>query len=164
MVRRRMSAEQFADAVSNIIGPVFPDSLVQYRPIEKTNADKSNPYAYSARASLVMNNSFLTALGRPNRETVTTGRESQANLLQALELTNGERFNMVLKKGAVKWKEKYRDSDLIIKELYRKALGREPQSTEYTVAKQLLRNNPGTESIQDLFWAILLLPEFQIIY
>ncbi len=45
------------------------------------------------RASLVVNNNLLTALGRPNRETVSTSRESQASLLQALELTNGTRFN-----------------------------------------------------------------------
>lgn len=111
-----------------------------------------------------MNNGFLTALGRPNRETVSTSRESQANLLQALELTNGERFNAALKKGAENWKKKYRKGDLIIKEIYRKALGREPQQKELKVAKQLLGDAPGEEAIQDLFWAVMLLPEFQIIY
>ncbi len=116
------------------------------------------------RASLVMNNVFLTALGRPNRETVSTSRESQANLLQSLELTNGGRFNEALKKGAVSWSQKYRQGDLIIKEIYRKALGREPQEKEWKVAKQVLGTAPGTEAIQDLFWAIMLLPEFQIIY
>ena len=58
----------------------------------------------------------------PSRETVSTSRESQANLLQALELTKGERFNDALKKGAENWKKKYRADDAIIKELYSKAL------------------------------------------
>jgi hypothetical protein len=164
-VRKRMSAEQFADAVSNIIGPVFPDSLVEFKPYKlAVTENKPNPYAYAARASLVMNNSFLTALGRPNRETVTTGRESQANLLQALELTNGERFNKALHAGAEKWKLKYHDTDVIIKELYRKALNREPDNRELASARELFVNGLQTESIEDLFWIVLLLPEFQIIY
>lgn len=129
---------------------------------EKLVAEKS--ILLYPRASLVVNNGFLTALGRPNRETVSTTRESQANLLQALELTNGERFNSVLKKGAENWKKKYGKSDLIIKEIYRKALSREPQQKEFEVARQVLGDSPGTEAIQDLFWAIMLLPEFQIIY
>lgn len=223
MLRRRMSAEQFADAVSTLVGPVFPDSLVRYIPfgeqppdrslhsdpggqkplvkkpvVEKSEAEKKLEAAKRAaerlaekkltderivaqkllaqqlledksvllypRASLVVNNSFLTALGRPNRETVSTSRESQANLLQALELTNGERYNSALKQGAENWKKKYGKGDVIIKEIYRKALSREPQEKEFEVAKQVLGDAPGTEAIQDFFWAIMLLPEFQIIY
>ncbi|MEJ7684537.1 MAG: DUF1549 domain-containing protein [Segetibacter sp.] len=218
MLRRRMTGEEFADAVSTIVGPVFPDSLVKYNPFAEPVAEKSvaekavikksvvkksiaekrladeklaaekliakeiadekltagmliaeklvaeKSILLYPRASLVVNNSFLTALGRPNRETVSTSRESQANLLQALELTNGERFNAALKKGAENWKRKYRKGDLIIKEIYRKGLGREPQQKEFKVAKQLLGDSPGEEAIQDLFWAVMLLPEFQLIY
>jgi hypothetical protein len=95
---------------------------------------------------------------------VSTSRESQANLLQALELTNGGRFNEALKHGAENWKRKYGQPDVIIKEIYRKALGREPQQKEFKVAKQLLEVDKGTGAVQDLFWAVMLLPEFQIIY
>lgn len=232
MLRRRLSAEQFADAVSTVIAPVFPDSLVKYNPFEKrpaekpgevkpaqkktdvkkpidknlltkkqlaekSDADKKAAEKKAAeklmrkksaderaaagrliaeklmvektillypRASLIVNNSFLTALGRPNRETVSTSRESQANLLQALELTNGDRFNEAIRKGAENWKSKYRQGDVIIKEMYKKALGREPQQKEWKVAKQVLGDTPGTEAIEDFFWAVMLLPEFQIIY
>jgi hypothetical protein len=162
MLRKRMSAEQFSDAVGMVIGPLFPDSLVRYHPTGQPGYDQSSHLF--ARASLVVNNTFLTALGRPNRETVSTGRESQANLLQALELTNGDRFNSVMKNGAEIWKQKYKTSDAIIKEIYRRALLREVQPKEYKVAKKLLGDNPTTDSIQDLFWAIMLLPEFQIVY
>jgi uncharacterized membrane protein len=88
MVRRRMTAEKFSDAVSALVWPLFADSMIKYKPAYDTTL---------RRASLVVNNTFLTALGRPNRETVSTSRESQANLLQALELTNGTRFNAALK-------------------------------------------------------------------
>ncbi len=161
-LRKRLSAEQFADAGATLFGSLFPDSMVRYRPsITPVNnqADQVFP-----RASLVVNNPFLTALGRPNRETVSTSRESQANLLQALELTNGERFNSILRKGAESWKLKYKSGDLIIREIYKQALGREVRSDEYKVAKKILGDKPARDSIQDLFWAIMLLPEFQIIY
>jgi len=161
-LRRRMSAEEFADAGSALFGSIFPDSMVRYRP-ESQVGNNQQPGSFP-RASLVVNNSFLTALGRPNRETVSTSRESQANLLQALELTNGERFNAMLKSGAENWKLKYKSGDLIIKEIYKQALGREVRSEEYKIAHKILGDNLKNDTIQDLFWAIMLLPEFQIIY
>src|SRR5690606_35620258 len=56
-----------------------------------------------ARASLVKQHSFLKVLGRPSRENVITDRDSQATLLEALELTNGDYFNEVLEEGANLW-------------------------------------------------------------
>ena len=162
VVRKRMTAEQFADAAGIVVGPIFPDSIMMYKPKFDMPSDATT--AIFARASFVANNSFLTALGRPNRENVSTSRESQANLLQALELTNGERFNSAMKRGAEKWKQQYKTSDAIINELYSRALGRAPQPKELAAAMKLLGANPSIDSIQDLFWAMLLLPEFQIIY
>ena len=162
VLRKRMSAEQFADAVGTVIGPLFPDSLKGYKPNRQPGYDSSSHLF--ARASLVVNNPFLVALGRPNRETVATSRETQANLLQALELTNGDRFNSALEKGAENWKQKFKTGDVIIKDIYRRALNREVKPKEFDIAKKLLGNEPDTKSIQDLFWAVLLLPEFQIIY
>jgi hypothetical protein len=43
-------------------------------------------------------------------------------------------------------------------------LGRDAQAAEYQVAKKLLGEEPSTNAIEDLFWVVLLLPEFQIIY
>ncbi|MDB5263886.1 MAG: Permease of the drug/metabolite transporter superfamily, partial [Adhaeribacter sp.] len=116
------------------------------------------------RAALVKNDGFQAALGRPNRETVITGRDSQANLLQALELTNGKAFNQVLKKGAASWIARYKQNDQIIREVYRNALGRPPLPREFAVAKQVLGESPDPEAVQDFLWAIVLLPEFQLIY
>lgn len=161
-LRKRMSAEQFADAGSALFGPIFPDSMVRYKPVIKVLNNQS--IQLFPRASQVVNNPFLTALGRPNRETVSTSRESQANLLQALELTNGERFNSMLRKGAENWKLKYKSGDQIIKEIYKQALGREVRSDEYKIAIKILGDKPQTDAVQDLFWAVMLLPEFQIIY
>lgn len=162
MARKRMSAEQFSDAVSSIVFPVFADSNIRYNPF--SDARYTNFRPQFIRASQVANNGFLTALGRPSRETVVTSRESQANLLQALELTNGTTFNTTLKNGALQWVGRGTGGDPIIADLYKRALGRKPSAAEWKAARKVIGNKPGTENIQDLFWAILMLPEFQIIY
>ena len=160
MHSRRLSAEQFADAVSTVIYPVYADTLKNYRPIKELNLDFNYPYA---RASLVKNDRFLTALGRPNRENVSTSRSSQANLLQALELTNGEVFNTALEAGAKKWSEKFESNEPLIEEIYKQALGRAPEKTELQVALKILGSKPDEADIEDLLWSVMLLPEFQLI-
>ncbi|WP_460969785.1 DUF1549 domain-containing protein [Spirosoma migulaei] len=160
MVRRRLTAEQFADAVSLAFSPIYVDTSIVEKQFPK-QLKKEMPFP---RASLVKNDPFLTALGRPNRETVSTSRSSQANLLQALELTNGEKFNDALKRGAQQWKATYPTSDALVKNLYWKALGREPKPNELAIAQKIVGKNPTTEGIQDLVWAISLHPEFQLIY
>jgi pimeloyl-CoA synthetase len=117
-----------------------------------------------ARASLVANNDFLKSLGRPNREIVSTSRDSQASLLQALELSNGERLNKTLEKGGKNWVENFPDSDKLTKELYARALLRNPTEKELALAKKVFGEKPATAEVQDFLWAILLLPEFQMIY
>jgi uncharacterized membrane protein len=160
MHRKRISAEQFVDAVSSIINPVYSDTLRQYDPYKNGIPDAMN----FSRASLVKNDIFLTALGRPNRENVSTSRSSQANLLQALELTNGDKFTIVLQSGAKRWMEKYQTNEQIINELYKTSLGRYPEKSELKAANTMLGTTPKEENIQDLMWAIVLLPEFQLIY
>ncbi|WP_199879934.1 DUF1549 domain-containing protein [Arundinibacter roseus] len=158
MTRRRLTAEQFADAVSVAFAPIYPDSAVMY----KLFPERLPTELAFARASLVKNDPFLTALGRPNRETVSTNRTSQANLLQALELTNGIKFNEALAAGSRIWKRRFSDQHALIQNLYLQALGRNPLPKEMDTAKRLL--GPGEEGVQDLMWALALHPEFQLIY
>jgi uncharacterized membrane protein len=166
MHRRRLSAEQFADAVSTIIFPIYPDSLRFFHPNKDVigSQDYIEPVTHFVRASLVKNDPFLTALGRPNRENVLTSRSTEANLLQALEVTNGERFNMTLQHGAEKWREEYPEGEELIENLYMKALGRKPLKAEVEAALKALGDNPEADQIEDLLWSVMLLPEFQLIY
>ena len=118
-----------------------------------------------ARASLVKQHPFMKALGRPTRENVTSSREEQATLLQALELTNGAFLNDVLAEGAYLWLDRYdRDSPTIVRQLYQQLLGRAPTSKEQNLMLGLLGDQPQAEEIQDLFWSVLMSPEFQFIY
>ncbi|MGC4035773.1 MAG: PSD1 and planctomycete cytochrome C domain-containing protein [Chitinophagaceae bacterium] len=160
MLRRRLTAEEFTDAVSTTIQPVYPDSAVVYDLLPDT---LKGTICY-ARASFVKNDPFLTALGRPNRETVSTSRISQANLLQALELTNGEQYNSALKRGAQRWKKEFPNTDKLVKEIYRRAFGRLPLPDELNIARKILGPKPTIAGIQDFMWAITLHPEFQLIF
>lgn len=159
MVKRRLTAEQFSDAVSTVVAPIYADTLAM-RKLLPPSALTGDAFA---RAALVKNDPFLTALGRPNRETVSTSRMSQANLLQALELTNGEQYNAAIKRGAVAWRNRYAQSEVLVEQLYRNMLGRLPADKELKVATGALGEHPTVEQVQDLIWALTLHPEFQLI-
>ncbi|MCM4152838.1 DUF1553 domain-containing protein [Arenibacter sp. N53] len=118
-----------------------------------------------ARASLVKQHPFMKVMGRPTRENVATSRDEQATLLQALELTNGEYFNGVLKEGAEAWLKKYGDKDeQIVLNLYQKTLGRNPTDKEKGIMLNALQTGSKEEALQDLFWSMFISPEFQFIY
>ncbi len=162
VIRRRLTAEQFSDVVSGIAGALFDSVEVKFRPYQLIPEAKDN--RGFARASLVANNEFLKALGRPNREIVSTSRDSQASLLQALELSNGEKLNKALVKGGEKWATTFSDPVGLTENLYTKALLRKPSPKELEVAKKALGSSLEPTAVQDFLWAVFLLPEFQLIY
>src|SRR5690625_1366375 len=155
-VLRKLSAEQFADIVSMTFNPVFSEEETRFSPPRQ----KMNSIV---RAVQVANNDFLKALGRPDREVVTTSRNDQPNLLQALELTNGNRLSEALKKGAEFWREKSENTDELVTNTFELLLGRIPLPHEKNIVKESLGNNPEIGEIQDFFWAMILHPEFQFI-
>jgi len=53
--------------------------------------------------------------------------------------------------------------DLIV-ELYQRALGRQPTGEELRLAQELVGSPLKKEGVEDLLWAMTLLPEFQLIY
>ncbi|MEX0779062.1 MAG: DUF1549 domain-containing protein [Balneolales bacterium] len=118
-----------------------------------------------ARASLVHNDPFLTALGRPAREIVSTSRETEPTLLQALNLTNGKILNEVLSRGADHWMAEYGHApNELVTNIFLSAFSRIPTKSEAQIAGNMLTQNPNKETVQDLLWAIVMQPEFQFIY
>ncbi len=160
MIRKRMTAEQFADAVAIAFEPLYPDSVI----VDKLLPDSVRTIMSFARAALVRNDPFLTALGRPSRETVTTSRSSQANLIQALELTNGSVFHEGIKKAAANWVRRKASTPVLIEEVYRKSLGRKPLPEEIKLASKSIGSSPDQDAIMDFLWIMAMHPEFQLIY
>ena len=121
-------------------------------------------YHDHARASLESNDPLKRALGRPGRDQVVTKRESLATMLQALELTNGETLDTILKTGAESWYLQVGSQPDLITKIFQTALGRKPEPAELVTAKELVGTPVTIEGIQDLLWTISMLPEFQLIY
>jgi hypothetical protein len=117
------------------------------------------------RAGLVNSDPLMTALGRPNREQVITTRASAATTLQGLEMTNGSTLAELLKRGAEevagRWPKPARE---LIVELYQRALGRQPTGDELRLAQEMVGSPLKKEGVEDLLWAMTMLPEFQLIY
>lgn len=154
-VLRKITAEQFSDLVSLNFGSLFDAEECKFLPEGRDTS--------FIRASQVANNAFLTALGRPNREVVVTTRTDQPNLLQALELTNGERLMKSLGEGAIAWQREFQEPEHLIDHTYEVLLGREPTTDELAIAADVLGSDPNTGSIQDFFWVMVLHPEVQFI-
>ena len=118
-----------------------------------------------ARASLVAADPLMLALGRPNREQVVTVRLETATTLQALEMTNGGTLAALLRAGAQRvLAPTGGDLPAVIDGLYRRSLARPPTDAERALALDLVRAAPNpTAGIEDLIWALTMLPEFQLL-
>jgi hypothetical protein len=163
---RRMSAEQFVDGVMILTGawhkaPTFkPPKLISPNAPVFEGATK-----IGVRSSLVPADALSTALGRPNREQVVTSRTTAATTLEALELTNGATVAKMLADGAKKRvSESGGDASTIIRQIYVAALGRNPTDQEQKTAQQIIGEKPTTESVADLLWLVVMLPEFQLVH
>jgi hypothetical protein len=119
-----------------------------------------------ARAALVAGDPLTIALGRPNREQVVTARATAATTLQALELANGQTLTGALARGASRLLADKPTKTALIERVYQRALGRAPTAAEATACAGLLGPGPAlrADSVQDLLWAVAMLPEFQLIY
>ena len=82
----------------------------------------------------------------------------------ALELTNGSTLNDLLAAGAKKRATtKDVNADELIASIYAKALGRAPTGGEAAAAKQIVGANASPDGVEDFLWAVVMLPEFQLI-
>ena len=85
---RRLTAEQYVDAISSITG--------EWRVLAP---EESGTGVYS-REWRLKSSPLTRSLGRPIRDQVYTRRNSEATTLQALEVVNGETLDNLLARGA----------------------------------------------------------------
>jgi hypothetical protein len=52
----------------------------------------------------------------------------------------------------------------LAKRVFRAALGRPPNQAESAMLAELIRGDNAAESVEDVLWAVTMLPEFQLIY
>ncbi|BCS32034.1 hypothetical protein TBR22_A12390 [Luteitalea sp. TBR-22] len=103
---RRLTAEQFADAIGTLTGEwnTWPGPPAPGRPGPASVAlrlDSDSPSSgVFGREWRAASNTLTRALGRPIRDQVISTRPDDATTPQALELVNGERLTAWLSRGA----------------------------------------------------------------
>jgi mono/diheme cytochrome c family protein len=163
---RRMSAEQFRDALGELTGVWYDRPAVQ---LDFTLGHSTTPLKAKnhgkVRAVLANADVLQVAMGRPNREQTVTTRNSVATTLEALELTNGRELAEIVRRGAQNaLAEHAASTEELTARLYARALGRKPTAEESELAKSVVGQPAQPDGVEDLLWALAMLPEFQLIY
>jgi hypothetical protein len=160
---KRLTAEQFMDFVWTLTdtGPVQPAASVK----PPAFADSTPPARRKVRACLVTADALMRSLGRPNREQVVTTRPDQLTTLQALDLSNGQILADTLSRGASNLLKSHGKAppDRLIEDVYLRALCRRPTAEELDTARELVGSPMTADGVADLLWAIVMLPEFQLV-
>ncbi len=123
--------------------------------------------ALEGRAVWAMASPLTRALGRPNREQVVTERSTSATTLQSLELTNGRDMSNLLKAGALRFAndpQANKSPDALVRAVYAQALNRAPTPSEAKEAVALVGSPVRADGVEDLLWALIMQPEFQLVY
>jgi hypothetical protein len=122
------------------------------------------------RASLLKGDFLMRSLGRPNRDQVVTVRPTELTQLEAMDLSNGQTLADWLKQGASQWHAAVqqgeadgKDGKKVIEQLYWQALCRSPSKAEWIAMEELVGNEIEAIELEDILWAIVMLPEFQYI-
>jgi len=157
---RRMTAEQFSDAVWQLTGtaPAKADANVT-----RSENAAAGPQPM-VRASLVKSTPLMAALGRPNRDQVVTTRPSDLTTLEAIQLANDAVLADEFSRGGEKiLAEHGPGADGIVSWMFDAALSRHPTPDEAAAARELLGESPTRAGVADLLWAVVMLPEFQLV-
>jgi len=153
---RRMTAEQFYDAMSMVTGAWQKDPKFEPPPDEGSRSE-GTIRAWRANADPLM-----VALGRPNREQVTMRRLSEYSRLQALELTNGATLATYMETAATRAEDTVTQDRL--NTLFLRAIQRGPNDAERKAFEASGLRLETKEDLEDVLWTLFMHPEFQLIY
>jgi hypothetical protein len=116
------------------------------------------------RAVLVKCTPLMASLGRPNRDQVVTSRPTDLTTLEAIQLANEQALFETFSVGGRRWLADHgNDPGLLAGTIFKTALGRLPTPAEATAAREILGETPTESSVADCLWAVVMLPEFQLI-
>lgn len=125
----------------------------------------AEPGGPMVRASLLKSDLLMRALGRPNREQIVSTRPNDLTTLEAMDLNNGQILTNRLADGAktILREQAAMDSAALIQWLYAFAYARPPSAAELALARSAIGSPPSEAGLQDLLWAVLVQPEFQMV-
>lgn len=116
------------------------------------------------RASLVKSDFLMRSLGRPNRDQIVSVRPEQLTTLEAMDLSNGQVLAEALDRGVQDiLARKPTTPAACVRDLFRFALSRDPTPDESAALQAALGNPLTVAGLEDVLWAIVMLPEFQLV-
>jgi Protein of unknown function (DUF1553)/Protein of unknown function (DUF1549) len=126
---------------------------------------RSNSVAGKMTRASLMKSDFLTrSLGRPNRDQIVSVRPLELTTLEAIDLSNGETLASILNRGAVNLLEReWRSSEVLVRWLFQFSLCRDPTAEELRTLNESIGTDLTVIAVEDLLWAIVMLPEFQVV-
>ena len=147
-----------------LVKPVGPWQKVLRKQGPALLAQGDAASARMVRASLLKSDFLMRSLGRPNRDQIVSMRPNELTTLEAIDLANGAALAEALKIGAEQLSRRAWDStQSLVSHLFHHALTRDPSAGELAAATDLLGDQPTPATIEDTLWAILMLPEFQLV-
>lgn len=115
------------------------------------------------RASLVKSDFLMRALGRPNRDQIVSVRPDELTTLEAISLSNGQILADTLARGSKKLLARpWQSPQEFVRWLYLFALSRDPTPEELGVLVETLGEPLSEQGVQDVLWAVIMLPEFHL--
>ena len=119
---------------------------------------------HMVRASLLKSDFLMRSLGRPMREQIVSMRPSELTTLEAVDLSNGSTLAGYVSQGAASLASKWGgDKTGLIDHLFQFALSRLPTAEERAVLDESLGTSPTQQEIEDVLWAIFMMPEFMLV-
>ena len=116
------------------------------------------------RASLLKADFLQKMLGRPNRDQIVTTRPNELSTLEAIDLNNAQPLADSLSAGSKIWLQKFASQpDKLVDNIYLALLSRSPSAEERALSVEALGTSYDEQSVQDLMWAVLMQPEFQLV-
>ena len=121
------------------------------------------------RAGLVKSDFLMRSLGRPNRDQIVSSRPEELTTLEAIDLSNGETFAKALQIGAGQFASAEMSTEQLVQQIFRMALSRSPTQQELAVCGELFetpdaagesKTEARETAVQDLLWAVFMMPEF----
>jgi hypothetical protein len=174
-IMKRMTAEQFLDSIWSITRTwPEPDKKAfkldgrkqggQLTAVLRAQGENVEWENRALRAVFTPQNRFQASLGRPSREQVVTDRPDLLTTLEAIYLSNGPVLAKTLSSAAEHILEKWNDNpEGMILWLFNYSLSRNPTVSEQQILQDLVGKEPVPEVVEDLLWAVFMLPEFQYI-
>ncbi len=171
---KRLTAEQFLDAVRSVTGvwpqpsgkALKPDGRGQGGQLAAVlkAEGKNGPWGdRSMRTVFTFSDPLQAALGRPNREQVVTVRPETVTTLEAIHLANGQILADIIRSGAARLMRKRKTTPDWLRQIVLYALGREPSRAEQAMAREMVSGDQPEQGMQDLLWALFMSPEFQFV-